>query len=74
MYCGLWKLIWFPLFIPKHDFIVWLALQNALSIGSKPLQCGYGGVYIVVFAKVLPRIVTIYSLILVREYCAMLRV
>jgi hypothetical protein len=39
-----WKLIWFPLSIPKHDFIAWLALKNALSIGSKLLQWGHGDI------------------------------
>ena len=28
------KRIWFPLNIPKHAFISWLAIKNALSTGA----------------------------------------
>jgi hypothetical protein len=28
-----WKLVWFPHAIPKHAFILWLAMQNRLITG-----------------------------------------
>jgi hypothetical protein len=38
-----WKIIWFPLAIPKHAFILWLAMKNRLVIGVRLLQWGYKG-------------------------------
>jgi hypothetical protein len=38
-----WKLLWFPINIPKHTFIAWLAIKNALSTGAKLLHCGFKG-------------------------------
>jgi hypothetical protein len=36
-----WQVIWFPLIIPKHAFILWLAMKNALTTGDKLLRWGY---------------------------------
>jgi hypothetical protein len=33
-----WKLIWFPLSIPKHAFIRWLAIKNSLSTRDRLAQ------------------------------------
>jgi hypothetical protein len=38
-----WKIIWFPLAIPKHAFILWLAMKNRLVTGVRLLQWGYKG-------------------------------
>jgi len=35
-----WKLISFSCAIPKHAFVVWLALQNCVSIGDRLMQWG----------------------------------
>ncbi|GKB53018.1 RNA-directed DNA polymerase, eukaryota, reverse transcriptase zinc-binding domain protein, partial [Tanacetum coccineum] len=35
-----WKIIWFSLNIPKHAFIVWLAVQNKLTTQDKIKQWG----------------------------------
>ena len=29
------SLIWYSLAVPKHAFIAWLAMKNALAIGNK---------------------------------------
>jgi hypothetical protein len=36
-----WKLIWFPLAIPKQAFITWLVVRDARTTGDKMLQWGY---------------------------------
>jgi hypothetical protein len=35
------SLIWYPLAVPKHAFIAWLAMKNALAIGNKLLHWGF---------------------------------
>jgi hypothetical protein len=32
------RLIWYPLAVPKHAVIMWLAIRNALITGDKMLQ------------------------------------
>jgi hypothetical protein len=34
-------MVWFPLTIPKHAFILWLAMHNALLTGDKMLSWDY---------------------------------
>jgi hypothetical protein len=29
-----WKMVWFPLAIPKHAFIMWLAMKDRLLTGK----------------------------------------
>lgn len=36
-----YQLIWFALVIPKHTFISWLAIKNALITGDKMLKWGF---------------------------------
>lgn len=36
-----WQLVWFPLRILKHSFILWLAMKIALTTGDKLLKWGY---------------------------------
>jgi hypothetical protein len=36
-----WKMEWFPYAIPKHAFIVWLAVQDRLIIGARMVKWGY---------------------------------
>lgn len=38
-----WKLIWFGLAIPKHFFILGLALRDSLITGRKMMNWGYKG-------------------------------
>jgi hypothetical protein len=38
-----WKLVWFPLAIPKQAFIRWLAMQDRISTGDQLLKWGYAG-------------------------------
>jgi hypothetical protein len=47
-YCGVLKLIWFPLTLSKHAFISWLAIKNALTT---VLSC-CNGVLMVMFIVV----------------------
>ncbi|XP_059455969.1 uncharacterized protein LOC132186126 [Corylus avellana] len=39
-----WKLVWFPLAIPKQAFILWLAMKDRLLTGERSLKWGYKGV------------------------------
>jgi len=39
----LWHLVWFPCAIPKHAFILWLALQNRLTTCDRLLVWGFNG-------------------------------
>lgn len=39
-----WHLVWFPLSIPRHRFILWLAIKNRLSTGDRLVAWGYNGV------------------------------
>ena len=39
-----WKLVWFPFAIPKHAFILWLAIKDKLVTGVRLMQWGYQGV------------------------------
>lgn len=45
------KLLWFPLFIPKHPFISWLAIKNAITTGAKLLQWGFMGAVLCSFCR-----------------------
>jgi len=38
-----WHLIWFPCAIPKHAFILWLAVQNRLTRSDRLLVWGFNG-------------------------------
>jgi hypothetical protein len=38
-----WRLVWFPLAIPKQAFILWLATKNRLVTGVRLLSWGYRG-------------------------------
>jgi hypothetical protein len=35
-----WKVVWFPLAIPRHAFVLWLVCRNALT--TKERMCGWG--------------------------------
>jgi hypothetical protein len=35
--------VWFPHAIPKHAFILWLAMQDRLLIGDHLIKWGYKG-------------------------------
>jgi hypothetical protein len=37
------QMVWFPLAIPKHSFITWLAIKNALITGERMLHWGFQG-------------------------------
>ncbi|XP_059433958.1 uncharacterized protein LOC132167079 [Corylus avellana] len=39
-----WKIVWFPNAIPKHAFILWLALQDRLLTGDRLMKWGYKGI------------------------------
>lgn len=47
-----WKVIWFPLAIPKHPFIMWLAIKNRLRKGDRLIKRGYKGSLFVCFVGV----------------------
>lgn len=38
-----WRLIWFPITIPGHAFILWLVVRNSLSTGERLLKWGFKG-------------------------------
>jgi hypothetical protein len=38
-----WHLIWFPYAIPKHAFILWLAVHNRLTTSNRLLLWGFNG-------------------------------
>jgi hypothetical protein len=38
-----WKLVWFPLAIPKQAFILWLVMKERLVTRDKLLSWGYKG-------------------------------
>jgi hypothetical protein len=38
-----WHLIWFSYAIPKHAFILWLAIQNRLTTSDRLLVWGFNG-------------------------------
>ncbi|XP_059446512.1 uncharacterized protein LOC132178068 [Corylus avellana] len=38
-----WKMVWFPNAIPKHAFILWLAVQDRLLTGDRLMKWGYKG-------------------------------
>ncbi|XP_059441055.1 uncharacterized protein LOC132173556 [Corylus avellana] len=38
-----WKMVLFPHAIPKHAFILWLAMQNRLITGDQLIRWGYNG-------------------------------
>jgi hypothetical protein len=38
-----WKLMWFPLAIPKQAFILWLVMQDRLLTGDRLCKMGYKG-------------------------------
>lgn len=44
-----WKVIWFPLAIPKHPFILWLAIKNRPRKGDRLIKRGYKGVVVCLF-------------------------
>jgi hypothetical protein len=46
-----YSLVWFPLAIPKHAFLVWLAIKNALATGIRMLQWGFQGETSCVFCR-----------------------
>ncbi|XP_059442158.1 uncharacterized protein LOC132174537 [Corylus avellana] len=46
-----WKLVWFPFAIPKHDFILWLAMKGRLVTGDRLLTWGYNGDVNCVFCR-----------------------
>lgn len=46
-----WDLIWFFLAIPRHAFILWLAMKNALTTGDKLLKWGFQGRTMCVFCR-----------------------
>jgi hypothetical protein len=37
------QLVWFPLVIPKHSFLSWLVIKNALVTGERMLHWGFIG-------------------------------
>ncbi|XP_059439694.1 uncharacterized protein LOC132172241 [Corylus avellana] len=46
-----WKLVWFPLAIPKQAFILWLAVKGRLDTGDRLLTRGYKGDVNCVFCR-----------------------
>lgn len=48
---GWYRLVWFPLAIPKHYFISWLAIKNALITGEKMLHWCFKGRQVVFFCR-----------------------
>jgi hypothetical protein len=36
-----WKLVWFPLAIPRHSFMLWLTFRDALVTKQKMCCWGY---------------------------------
>jgi hypothetical protein len=47
-----WKVIWFPLAIPKHSLIMWLATKNCLTTGDRLIKWGYKGAVVCFFVGV----------------------
>jgi len=37
------RIIWYPLFIPKHAFFLWLTFKDRLTTGDKMLKGGVSG-------------------------------
>jgi hypothetical protein len=46
-----WRIFWFNLAIPRHAFILWLAMQDSLVTWEKMMRWGYGGNVKCVFCK-----------------------
>lgn len=46
-----WRTIWFPLAIPKHAFILWLAARDRLLTGENLAKRGYTGDILCVFCR-----------------------
>jgi hypothetical protein len=47
-----WRTLWFPLAIPKHAFILWLAARDRLLTGENLAKRGYTGYSVCVFVGV----------------------
>lgn len=46
-----WRLVWFPMEIPKQVFILWLAARDGLSTGERLLRWGFDGAIMCVFCR-----------------------
>jgi hypothetical protein len=46
-----WRLIWFPLAIPKQAFLLWLAVKNRLVTGERMASWGFQGDVLCVFCR-----------------------
>ncbi|XP_062173580.1 uncharacterized protein LOC133879045 [Alnus glutinosa] len=57
-----WKLVLFPVAIPKHAFILWLVFWNALVTKQNMYYWGYNGIAFVCSVIVLKRVLSISSL------------
>jgi hypothetical protein len=57
-----WKLVWFPMAIPKQAFILWLVMKERLVTGDRLLRWGYKGMSIACSAKISWKVVLTYFL------------
>ena len=57
-----WKLVWFPLAIPKQVFILWLIMKERLVIGDRLLRWGYKEDVNCLFCRTSWKVVLIYFL------------
>jgi hypothetical protein len=46
-----WNLIWFPIAIPRHAFILWLDVKDSLSTGERLLKWSFKGDVMCVFCR-----------------------
>jgi hypothetical protein len=46
-----WSLVWFSKAIPRHSFLLWLALRDSLVTGERMAAWGYGGNVNCVFCR-----------------------
>lgn len=54
--------VWFPLAIPRHSFILWLAFRDALTTKEKMCMWGFNGYSAVCFVMVVWRTKSTFSL------------
>jgi hypothetical protein len=56
------RIIWYPLFIPKHAFFLWLTFKDRLTTGDKMLKWGVWGSSNVCFVEIIWKLKITFSL------------
>jgi hypothetical protein len=46
-----WNLVWFPMAIHRHAFILWLVIRDSISTGERLLKWGFQGDVMCVFCR-----------------------